>query len=292
MQGADSIANRFSRQELLATGGMAKVHIALDNTTGDRVVWKEAHDQYNPLQVSNSKLAEEAGLLQKAPHHRMPQFIDHGQFIGADGNQVGVLIIDYIEGGDLKNTVEQVTKMGMRLPTEKVIELVRAVCEPLEFLATLPVPIYHRDLKPQNLIVHPTRGPVLIDFGLAKEVATGQDMSVTRGGSGTWTAPERDAGISGPFTDVYSLGKILYFLCTSEQPPAILDQERVEALFSESGHTGWLAGFVLWACWPQHEKRMDSVNQFRVLLQNEGVWPAGVVDTIASAASDDYTTWG
>ena len=199
---------------------------------------------------------------------------------------------EFIEGGDLKNSVEQVKKMGASLPPNKAIEIVKQVCEPLEHMASLPSPIYHRDLKPHNIIVHPDRGPILIDFGLAKMVETGSDVSITRGGSGTWTPPERDSGVSGPFTDVWSLGKILYYLLTNEVPPTILDQEDVEKTFKEIDLPEWLPQFVTWACWPKHTKRIQSVQQFRILLENEGKWPEG--ETVDSAASDsgDFTTWG
>ena len=123
-------------------------------------------------------------------------------------------------------------------------------------------------------------------------VMTGSDVSITRGGSGTWTPPERDSGVSGPFTDVWSLGKILYYLLTNESPPSILDQDKVASQFAKLEHPEWLAQFVVWACWPQHEKRIQSVQQFRILLENEGKWPEG--EPIDSAASDsgDFTTWG
>ena len=200
--------------------------------------------------------------------------------------------MEFIEGGDLKNTVEQVRKVGAQISTAKAIEYLTHACEPLEALASRSEPIYHRDLKPHNVIIHPQRGPIIIDWGLAKQVATGSDVSVTRGGSGTWTPPERDAGVSGPFTDVYSLGKILYFLLTKDTPPAILAQEKVATRLTELDRPGWLAQFIIWACWPQHEKRIQSIHQFRILMQNKGVWPEG--EPIESSASDsgDFTTWG
>jgi hypothetical protein len=289
-QHASDLLNRFERGELLAEGGMAQVFRATEKATGQTVVWKQAYGLHNPLVVANQKLVDESELLQIARHPRIPTYLAHGEVSDSKRQRVSVLVQEYIEGGDLKNTVEQVKKMGVSLPLDKVIDIVSHICEPLEYMASLPSPVYHRDLKPHNIIVHPERGPMLIDFGLAKMVATGEDVSITRGGSGTWTPPERDAGVSGPFTDVYSLGKILYFLLTNESPPAILDADNVATVASAS-HPQWLADLSLRAAWPQHVKRIQTVQQFRILLQNEGVWPSGEADATASAASDDYTTW-
>ncbi len=288
---SDSIlADRFSIGDRIAEGGMAIIFRATDKSTGDIVAWKQAHGRHNPLAVANQKLADEAELLQVASHLRIPAYLAHGEVI-SKGERTAILVQEFIEGGDLKNTVEQVKKMGMNLPKEKVIEILAQICEPLEHMSGLPEPVYHRDLKPHNIIVHPERGPVLIDFGLAKMVASGADVSITRGGSGTWTPPERDAGISGPFTDVYSLGKILYYLLTNQTPAAILTKDKAASITS-AGHPQWLADLTLWAAWPDRERRIQSARQFRILLMNEGKWPEGETGATGTAKSDDFTTWG
>jgi serine/threonine protein kinase len=129
---------------------------------------------------------------------------------------------------------------------------------------------------------------VVIDWGLAKLVQAGSDVSVTRGGSGTWTAPERDSGVNGPFTDVYSLGKILYYLATSEQPPVILSYVERDRMMA-AGHPQWLADLMLRAAWPRHEERLQNVHMFAEGLANEGRIRQSSQDV---AASDDFTTWG
>ena len=286
----ESITARFSVGELLAEGGMAQVFRATQRKTERTVVWKQAHGLHNPLRTANQKLDDEAELLRELHHHRIPAVLDQGTIEDGKGNIRSVLVMEFIEGGDLKNTVEQFKKMGVQLPIEKIVEIVSQICEPLEYMAALPEPIYHRDLKPHNIIVHPERGPILIDFGLAKMIATGSDVSVTRGGSGTWTPPERDSGVSGPYTDVWSLGKMLLYLLTNEVPPAILNREKTAQLLAKLGHPAWLSELIIWVTWPDHEQRVQSVKQFHVLLKNEGVWPDQ--QSVPSSASDDFTTWG
>ena len=285
-----SIEQQFSVGELIAEGGMAQVFRATKKLTGQTVIWKQAYSKHNPLFVSNRKLNDEVKLLKVISHHRIPSYLEHGEITDEKGDVRMVLVQEFIEGGDLKNTVDQFAKVGALIPLAKVLEYLEAVCEPLEYMASLAEPVYHRDLKPHNIIVHPDRGPVLIDFGLAKMITTGEDVSITRGGSGTWTPPERDAGVSGSFTDVYSLGKTLFFLLTNETPPAILDGDNV-AIITTIGHPQWLADMVLRAAWPQHVKRIQTVQQFRILLQNEGVWPEGVGSGSRAEGADDYTTW-
>jgi serine/threonine-protein kinase len=278
----------FTRKQLIAQGGMSDVYIASDSMSGKDVAWKEAHNRFNPLHFTNAKLQGEAELLQIINHNRLPGFITLGEVSNVSGSTCGVLIEEFIEGGDLKATVEQVKKMGMNLPASKIIELMSHICEPLIHMTRLPEPVYHRDLKPHNIIVHPERGPVLIDFGLAKMVASGQDVSITRGGSGTWSPPERDSGISGPFTDVYSLGKILFYLATGNQPPTIMTHADKDQMIAMN-HPEWLANLMLSAAWPRHDDRLQNVHLFAQALANQG---RVAQPSQGAAASDDFTTWG
>ena len=94
---------------------------------------------------------------------------------------VGVMVMEHIEGNSLKSDIETLLKMRRGFDLGEAIEMVSQICEPLEYMMDLEVPVYHRDIKPGNIIVDPTKGPVLIDFGLAKGVASGSDVSLSQG---------------------------------------------------------------------------------------------------------------
>ena len=286
-QDVTDVLSMYEKQELIAKGGMATVYMAINRTTRNQVVWKEAHGDFNPLSVSNMKIDGECELLELLDHPRLPKYIARGSVSGDFGQENVVLIEEFIEGGSLQETVEQCRKMGAIIPQDRIIDMLGKTCEPLIYMATLEEPIYHRDLKPHNIIVHPDRGPVLIDFGLAKIVSTGSDISVTRGGSGTWTAPERDSGISGPFTDVYSLGKCLYYLITYKVPPTIVTEREKQEMI-QNGAPEWLADLMLNAAWPVHDQRIQTVRHFNEILQSKGNLS---FDRNQSSSSGDFTTW-
>jgi len=139
-------------------------------------------------------------------------------------------------------------------------------------MADLEVPVYHRDIKPANIIIEPNRGPFLIDFGLAKGVDAGTDMRLSQGMSEGWSPPERRDGVSGGFTDVFSLGQTLWNILTGERPFHALSKEEITEKLVEKDHPEWVAEVIL-ASVQRHDRRIQSVFEFRLRLENEGIMP-------------------
>ncbi len=269
-------SRRFVKvRKLRAEGGMAEVYQAKDKKTGDFVIWKQAAPSRTlSAKEANRVLENEVEVLERLDHHRIPKCIDSGFLLNEEGDLVLALIMEHIDGGSLDDEMKTFVRRGIAQSLDYVIKTMVQCCEALEYMADLDPPLYHRDIKPHNIMAHPERGAVLIDFGLAKEVAAGSGVSLSAGAhTAGWSPPERERAETGTFTDVYSLGQILWHMLTNEPAGIYSEERRVEAI-TKAGHPEWLARLVNQATVPDDPKRRtQTVFEFRIRLENEGRLP-------------------
>jgi serine/threonine-protein kinase len=141
----------------------------------------------------------------------------------------------------------------------------------------------HLDVKPANLIQTPDGTIKLIDFGLAQESNTGQELLHGMAyGSAAYLSPEQASGEPvGPPSDVYSLGCVVYELLTGRAPfedpyRTRTSQEMLQAHLSlqpdrpsdanrDAGIPDWCDELVLWALLKDPQARLSSPGRFAEL---------------------------
>ena len=260
----------FKRGTLISEGGMGMVYRCTQTSNGRTHAWKEAvGSRFNPLEEVNQRLREEGEALMALNHPRIPSFVARGSHTNEEGQEVEVLVMQYIDVPSLKQELEYLFRRGVTDSLAAAQQVISQICDALEYMADQDPPMYHRDVKPDNIMVDPSHGAILIDFGLAKGVSAGTDISISRGLSEGWSPPERRDGVSGGFTDVFSLGQVLWHMLTGERPFHALSEEEIAESLVEKGHPAWVAGLIHSSA-QRRDRRIQTVAEFRMRLENEG----------------------
>ena len=136
--------------------------------------------------------------------------------------------MEYVEGRPITEFCRDAA-----LSIDERLRLFRSVCEAVQYAHRQA--ILHRDLKPSNILVKPDGLVKLLDFGIAKQLQSGelqvdQTLTALRPMTLPYASPEQIRGdLLGTQSDVYSLGVILYELLTGQLPFDFSNRSAAEA---------------------------------------------------------------
>lgn len=202
---------------VLGEGGMGIVYLAERSDIGGQVAIKLLRDSWlSPMR--RERFAMEQLLLVKLNHHAIARIYDASTM--EDGTPW--FVMEFADGRPL---TEYLRERGASVRDD--LMLFQQVCEAVQYAHSHA--IIHRDLKPSNILVTAEGAVKLLDFGIAKRMDEVEDRERTVAGlrllTPGYAAPEQcNGGDIGVFTDVYSLGVLLYEILTGQLPK--LDEAR------------------------------------------------------------------
>ena len=200
----DVLAQRYRMIARIGRGGMGDVWRADDLVLGTPVALKLIHSAGTE---ARRQIIHEVRLARQITHPAVCRVFD----VGEDQGRV-FLSMELVEGEDLATLL----KHAGRLPSEKVVDIARQLCEGLA--AAHARGVLHRDLKPANVLVDNDGRVRITDFGIAVTQHDSRRPALV--GTPAYMAPEQlkpGARLS-ECTDLYALGLILYELLTGEHP--------------------------------------------------------------------------
>jgi len=186
----------------LGEGGQGLTYIVTDpdNSSGKKFVLKRLKSQ-----SGLPRLKKEVEAIKKLDHPNIQKLIDFNL-----NSEDPFLVTEYCAGGSLI----EADPFWLNNPNE-AIDLFLQICEGIKYAHSMSV--IHRDLQPKNIFLKDKKGPPVIgDFGICYIKDDVKRITITNEpvGARFFIAPELEDGRGdvSPKADVYSLGKLLFWL--------------------------------------------------------------------------------
>ena len=252
--------------------------VVMRDTTVTMDVVSCSGDEGARFRNNKERFLREAKML--ARFSQVPEIVQVKNFFLA--NNTAYIVMEYVEGTTLK---QYVADHGGKLSVEETLSILRPVIEAL--CKVHKAGLVHRDISPDNIMMLPSGGVKLLDFGAVRDVGEAAvDKQLTKSTEAILKqgyAPieqYQKRGSLGPWTDVYALCATIYYCLTGEVPPDAPErllgyedlnlQEKVPSL-SEDHAKALEHGMALRA--EQRTDSMDTLYQelFRVQPEPETV---------------------
>jgi eukaryotic-like serine/threonine-protein kinase len=214
------LAGRYELEVPLGRGGSGEVWRGRDMATSRPVAVKLVElsliDDPGLLAETIARFRREASVISGLHHPNIVGAIDAGRI----GNQL-FMVMELAPGISLASMMDERGARGMGLfPLSSVLRIAEQVCAGLA--AAHAAGIVHRDIKPSNLMVTPSLGIKIIDFGIAALLADNSPrltLPAQTVGTIAYMSPEQAQGVEvDARSDLYSLGCVLYQLLAGHPP--------------------------------------------------------------------------
>jgi WD40 repeat protein/Tfp pilus assembly protein PilF len=259
----DRIVGKYRMLRVLGRGGVGVTYEGEPLGGGGHVAIKELRLS----QVDDWKLIElfdrEARVLSQVTHPAVPAYVDHFSIDDASGPAF-YLVQELAPGQSLASLVAG----GWRADEAAAKRIAEALLDVLDYLHARRPPVYHRDIKPLNVLREDGGKVWLVDFGAVRDVyrSTAVGGSTVAGTFG-YMAPEQLRGVARPESDLHGLGATLLYVL-SGRAPSEMPQRKLKTDFRPHVHVS--AGFADWLekmMEPAPEDRFPSAQQALVALR-------------------------
>lgn len=195
---------------------------------------------------------------------RHPNIVRVLRYFSANGT--AYIVMEFESGESLKNWLPRQNSLNETV----LLKLIHPLLDGLEIMHNASY--LHRDIKPDNIYIRADDSPVLIDFGSARSTSTDRELtSIVSPGFAPFEQYLSN-GNQGPWTDLYALAAVMYWLISGQKPLSSIERMKQDAIVPATqlglhnliGEP--LLGTIDWALNMDEKRRPQSVAEFRSRL--------------------------
>jgi len=256
-----TVVDKYQIDDHLGAGGFGIVykarHVALDRVVAlkeylpGQFATREGGTVY-PLTDDEDCIEQySSGLERFKKEARMLVNFEHPHIISCsdlfEANSTAYLVMAYEDGRELSELLSDRARVGEPLTEAQILRIVIPVLSGLAEIHDRDG--VHCDIKPSNIFIRrKTEAPVLIDFGAAKTNVSQRQNTVIFLSNGYAPPEQENAGLMGPWTDIYAVGATMWLMVSGQQPISAAKRENSASdpmdAATEIGRSKYSQGFL------------------------------------------------
>ncbi len=266
-------------ESTLGVGGFGLTYLATDTNLNLKIALKEYLPGDLALRREDQSIAPKSDGDVDTFKWGLERFLDESRTLASfrhpnivrvmrffQANQTAYMVMEFVAGQQLsdwvraRRPVDEAGLRGLLLPLLDGL----GVVHDSGFL--------HRDIKPGNIFMREDGSPVLLDFGSARQAGASELTAIVTPGYAP-LEQYHTHGKQGPWSDIYALGGVLYWLVTGNKPVEAAARVRNDPMPSaiQAGDRGRYSEALLtsidWMLIPAEDQRPQSVNEIKAVLQ-------------------------
>jgi hypothetical protein len=272
--------HEYRIDSVLGAGGFGLTYLATDGNLNLKVALKEYLPPDFAARGEDSTVQPRSETATESFQWGLQRFMDEARTLASfrhpnivrvmrffEANRTGYMVMEFVEGRPLPDWV-----VARRpLPQATLLAIAVPLLDGLEVIHRSGY--LHRDIKPANIFIRNDGGPVLLDFGSARQLMGGNQELTAIVSPGYAPLEQYHAhGRQGPWSDLYSLGGVLYWMLTGNKPVEAAARVRQDLLVPAAqaadarAYSAHFLAAVDWALKPNEDERPQSVAALRSAL--------------------------
>ncbi len=266
-------------EKTLGGGGFGITYLAQDINLELPVAIKEYFPGDLALRSADLSVSVRTSDGEKQFHGGLERFLDEARALAAfrhrnivrvlryfRENGTAYIVMEYESGDPLKRWLAKLTELDQKT----LLKIIYPLLDGLEAVHQLD--FLHRDIKPDNIYIRADGTPVLLDFGAARRLVHERDITNIVSPGFAPFEQYHSQGNQGPWTDLYSLGAVMYWMTTGEKPVESAARVQSDTMpkaiqIGDAGVFGeGLLRAIDWALSPDEKRRPQRVSDLREVL--------------------------